>query len=381
MLLLSILIYFIDDGPEIVALIAGLIVALFVSLGMQLLSMQNLQLQYRTPESCLANENVPLRLEIRRRFPLPMGMIRLHVRIRNVLYNIETEDVVEIQPGEHQEQEQDYRIRSEKAGNVTITIYALEYYDILGIFKWSRKTHVENNVLVYPPQVMIRTRVSSQPEMEIEGELYDSFRKGQDPREVVGLRDYMPGDSLKSIHWKLSGKKDDILVKEAGFPSNDDTLIFCDMMKHANGEEIPDAINDVILSLAFTISHQLLEENREHQVMRMQEQGELRIPVYSENDHQIMTTQFLCSSIPEKENSDGTLAGLLHSQQVGRYGKAVLITPRISEEVVSRLSKRMNLTVVYVTKDTNLVYSEEAGYSIIPVDAETCQRELRNIIL
>lgn len=42
------------------------------------------------------------------------------------------------------------------------------------------------------------------------------FRKppGDDPGETYDIREYRSGDSIRQIHWKLSGKLDDIMIRE-----------------------------------------------------------------------------------------------------------------------------------------------------------------------
>lgn len=39
-------------------------------------------------------------------------------------------------------------------------------------------------------------------------------RKGDDPTEIYDIHKYQEGDQLKNIHWKLSARYQDILVKD-----------------------------------------------------------------------------------------------------------------------------------------------------------------------
>ena len=43
-------------------------------------------------------------------------------------------------------------------------------------------------------------------------------RRGNDPGEVRAIREYVPGDPVRNIHWKLSEKTDKLLVKGARQP-------------------------------------------------------------------------------------------------------------------------------------------------------------------
>ena len=47
--------------------------------------------------------------------------------------------------------------------------------------------------------------------------------------EISDIREYRSGDALKSIHWKLSSKSEDFMVREYDTGSSRETYIFCDM--------------------------------------------------------------------------------------------------------------------------------------------------------
>lgn len=53
-----------------------------------------------------------------------------------------------------------------------------------------------------------------------------------DRLEVSDIRDYQNGDSLKSIHWKLSSKSETFIVKDYNTGTSNQTVVFCDMAGH-----------------------------------------------------------------------------------------------------------------------------------------------------
>lgn len=54
----------------------------------------------------------------------------------------------------------------------------------------------------------------------------DEVKAGFDPEETVGIRNYMPGDPVRFIHWKLSAKKDELMLRETGEQLNQNPLFF-----------------------------------------------------------------------------------------------------------------------------------------------------------
>lgn len=49
---------------------------------------------------------------------------------------------------------------------------------------------------------------------DMESFRYSGSRPGDDPGETYDIREYRSGDSIRQIHWKLSGKLDDIMIRE-----------------------------------------------------------------------------------------------------------------------------------------------------------------------
>lgn len=50
--------------------------------------------------------------------------------------------------------------------------------------------------------------------------------------EISDIRDYRLGDSLKSVHWKLSTKSEELIVRDYSSGVSDRAVIFCDMAAH-----------------------------------------------------------------------------------------------------------------------------------------------------
>ncbi|MBE6611790.1 MAG: DUF58 domain-containing protein [Ruminococcaceae bacterium] len=62
--------------------------------------------------------------------------------------------------------------------------------------------------------------------------------KGSDNTELSDIRTYLSGDSLKSIHWKLSSKSEELIVKDYSRNKGNSVCILCDLEPHfANAGE------------------------------------------------------------------------------------------------------------------------------------------------
>lgn len=109
-----------------------------------------------------------------------------------------------------------------QAGSYVIWLRKIRIYDLTGLFCVEQRRAVggERAVLaVLPPVYLIRIQLSEAVRSFAgDAEVYDSLRSGQDSSELLQLRPFQNGDKLRNIHWKLSAKADELLVRESSRP-------------------------------------------------------------------------------------------------------------------------------------------------------------------
>lgn len=82
-------------------------------------------------------------------------------------------------------------------------------------------------------------------------------QKGTDHTEIYGVRDYISGDLLNSVHWKLSGKFDTVKTKVYGSSDDRQVLILVDLSRKKEGTVATDAQLNGVLDVAVSISDAL----------------------------------------------------------------------------------------------------------------------------
>lgn len=85
--------------------------------------------------------------------------------------------------------------------------------DLLGFLKKKVSVSVQGECLIFPEGEALCKEAGA---IYLQGvtEAMESKEKGYDFSEITGIREYIPGDKLQNIHWKLSTKKDELMVKE-----------------------------------------------------------------------------------------------------------------------------------------------------------------------
>lgn len=88
-----------------------------------------------------------------------------------------------------------------------------------------------------------------------DSESYSPNKKGNDYSETFQLREYVQGDGIKQIHWKLSEKLDKLIVKEASLPVQKSTLVFWDKYSEDGfSSKEADAMAEVTASICQALS-------------------------------------------------------------------------------------------------------------------------------
>ena len=116
------------------------------------------------------------------------------------------------------------------------------YFDVYDFFRLFRvRVHVSHLTSVY-----VLPRRLSMDDLLAKAVSDSTLRTVSSPLvfdrlEVSDIRDYRMGDPLKSIHWKLSSKSEELIVKEHNTGTSDKTVVFCDMAAHYPDEPPQDA--------------------------------------------------------------------------------------------------------------------------------------------
>ena len=95
-------------------------------------------------------------------------------------------------------------------GGIAVTVESLRICDYLGLFSFPVRSRESKTILVRPRPVKIT------PEPQLHQYIARSWKPkaGGGYAENHELRQYRPGDSLNQIHWKLSAKTGDLVIRE-----------------------------------------------------------------------------------------------------------------------------------------------------------------------
>ena len=177
-----------------------------------------------------------------------------------------------------------------------ISVYLVEYYvyDWIGCLYLKKKTNDVKKIEILPETHLLMTEIQrTTREFITDSEVYSDSEKGDDLSEIYQVREYVEGDPIHDIHWKLSAKTDNLLIKEHGKPLGCVVLIWIDLfrnntVKHLRGKKhgrknLP--VNAI--EMAASVSLSLIEQKCVHMVAWYEEKNDRIIRKRVENEENI----------------------------------------------------------------------------------------------
>ncbi len=336
-------------------------------------SVKGLSFSVTGERSCRCGQQIGIKLKLVYPFFHSAGNIQVHVVCENHVFGVKKEEFYMLEPGKGKENEYTLFLDTVLCGERVVRIQELLCYDLLGLFSRRKSMEGEFVCTVYPYDVQLYVSLQKNREREQPGDIYDGKKSGSDVSEVFGLREYREGDPLQSIHWKLSGKMNQLIVREFGRPVNYHTLVLLSPAFSYGDKDVPEETANAVFDLGLSLSQALLNQSLAHFVGYLSG-GELCcIPVDSLHSYEEML--FHLMGYPIQKDGDDTLISFLDQQLYRQYTKVVYVTGAVNEVAARNLSVLVDLTVLQAVRGDSGYLSGSAGYTVVGVSIET----LRNI--
>lgn len=146
-------------------------------------------------------------------------------------------------------QEVTLAIGSRYSGRLRISAPRAVLYDCFGLIGVRCKVDAVYHVTVQPDTFDLDIALNQTTSSLNESDVYSQDRPGMDLSETFQIREYVPGDSMRQVHWKLSNKLDRIIVRDPSLPVIQNVLIFWERTGESGDAQSLDAQAEVVVSL------------------------------------------------------------------------------------------------------------------------------------
>lgn len=246
-------------------------------------------------------KSVNVVLSIRNKGRLPAGKIAVKIQNKNVLEPKGKKKWIIIEdakPGEHKHI---VKMKFNSAGCHEILIRRMKIYSLFGLIHIGRKCKDFSSVIIMPEVYAANVQIS-EPVRNFLGDadIYDEFRPGHDSGETFEIRPYREKDKLQSIHWKLSTKMDELMVKETSLPKACAVVLMLELKPVAKEKgSKKKSYAGAYLELAASLSFSLMDQKCPHFVAWYSREKESirRIRVDDEESFYIFLDVFLREAV------------------------------------------------------------------------------------
>lgn len=196
-----------------------------------------------------------VKIKVKNRCILPLVTCRILLHTGNTFVGETVEHVLAVPVRPMGTTEVQCPLTSSYVGNVEIRAEKMIFEDLLGIHSISKAVSASENVYIVPLGGDGEEYVLNDYEIGMD-EVEESRLRGSDFSDVSQIREYIPGDAMKDIHWKLSAKKDNLMVKERLHMSSRKLLVVLSL-ERGNAEKMDEAIERLYCFGVFFIANRI----------------------------------------------------------------------------------------------------------------------------
>lgn len=149
----------------------------------------------------------------------------------------------------HGKQTVELQLSAAHAGRLRLHVDEVRLYDAFSLIGVRGAAQALAGVTVQPDTFQQQLIILPADAPRLDAERYAPDRPGSDLTEPFQIRDYAPGDSRRQILWKLSGKYDRLIVKDASLPVQQDILVFWERTGASSDAARTDAQAEAVVTL------------------------------------------------------------------------------------------------------------------------------------
>lgn len=153
-----------------------------------------------------------------------------------------------------------YQIATHRRGSLILGPAIVEVSDPLGLSRRSKKLGQSTQITVYPQSVDIKLPDSKTGTGELVEAIKRAIRNQPTSSEFRSIREYSIGDDPRRINWKVSAKREDLVVNEYETEIAIDTHITLDTRTRSYSPEGFERAVSVAASFVRSISQQSVED-------------------------------------------------------------------------------------------------------------------------
>ena len=285
---------------------------------------------------CVRGENLPFVVKLGNKSPLALVRVEPTFFVSDLFGGEDVLTTTTISLSPFETYDFDFGIRFDHIGTYTAGVRKVVVYDLLGLFS-AEFANDERHVVEVAPRVFDITGMSY--DRELLKEQPDARSPiSMDGSDYTGVREYVIGDPMKSIHWKLSARSDFYYTKVFETLGTPGVEAILDFHGPSYGPEEMMCVFDAVVESALSMGALAQSQGMDFDlVYKDRDSADVRIS----SQQNTATRASFISTLPaiSSKEREGEALELLRKESNSIYAQRniVLCTSDVTEEMVSAL--------------------------------------------
>jgi uncharacterized protein (DUF58 family) len=230
--------------------------------------------QISNAAECKRGQVVTFAVNFKNSGPLFFFRVRAHFYVADANGNIIFDESTTLALSAFEAYDLRFDVAFEHVGSYLAGVYSVEVGDFLGLFANAIAVSAQSQINVIPQVQQIAAIELST----------DALRENQraaktvmaDSMDYSHVREYVPGDPLKTVHWKLSARGGTYMTKLFELATNPGVTIIIDFTTPECTAEEAYSLFDCIVEAAFSVDAYARQKGFESEIMFVDRDGQVR---------------------------------------------------------------------------------------------------------
>ena len=326
---------FYDSYFSLFLLVVSIVMFLFLAISTRMYK-NKVQITIVGPETINKNEASECYIEAKNDSFLPIVKVRCSLKMYNSLTGETSNQEVFFSLNGKATEQVYIDVKSVFCGKVKMSVETVHCFDLLGLFYTTDAPKASTEMLVLPNLFEMNVDLFEYKNKNNEA-FYSSELVGMNSSEIIGIKPYVPGDNVKNIHWKLSRKFNDVIMKEMSETVDHSLLVLLNTSRSNRDNNLEPTVCDAMLEAFLSISRALLRDGQSHAIGWLSGHlNEWHIEEVFSEDHLASLIRAIMN-MERKEQEESALDLYLQEHEHPRFSQIVYITSqKEDEELVMR---------------------------------------------
>ena len=186
-----------------------------------------------------------------------VDLLELHLVVPRGLTVVDGDNPCSFHLGADDERTISLTLRCDRWGAVQLGDIYLRARGRIGMLAWEGRVRRQHRIQIYPRPELLQSLVAPLDTQLATGDLVARVRA--DGLEFADTRMFVPGDRLRSVNWRASARRGELIVNERHPDRNADVVLFLDSFAEVRSDDAADGTLELAVRAAATLAGRYLE--------------------------------------------------------------------------------------------------------------------------